>query len=102
MTLNKNDFKQWIITLRNDFHKYPEVSTLEKRTTQQICDVLKTLDVKVRKFDDLTGVVGLLQGVKKCSGENNKTIALRADIDALPMQELGNRSYKSKNNGVMQ
>ena len=94
------NFKEWIVNLRNDFHKHPEVSSLEKRTTQQICKVLKTLNVQVRTFDDLTGVVGLLQGAKKGSGEN-KTIALRADIDALPMQERGNKSYKSTNAGVM-
>jgi amidohydrolase len=94
------NFKNWIVNLRNDFHKHPEVSGNEERTTRQICKVLKTLNVQVQTFDDLTGVVGLLQGAKKGSGKN-KTIALRADIDALPMQERGNNSYKSTNAGVM-
>jgi amidohydrolase len=96
----KDEFKKWISALRNDFHKHPELSTLEKRTTEKICEVLKTLNVPTRTFDDLTGAVGLLQGDKKGSGET-RTIALRADIDALPVQEPGNKSNKSVNDGVM-
>jgi len=97
---SQNDLKKWVIDLRNDFHKHPELSTLEKRTTKRICEVLKTLDVPTRTFDDITGVVGLLRGEKTGTGEN-KTIALRADIDALPVQEPGSKSYKSIHDGVM-
>ncbi len=97
---SQNDLKKWVIDLRNDFHKHPELSTFEKRTTERICEVLKTLNVPTRTFDDLTGVVGLLQGEQTGSGEN-RTIALRADIDALPVQEPGNKSYKSIYDGVM-
>ncbi len=97
---SQDDLKKWVINLRNDFHKHPELSTLEKRTTERICEVLKTLDVSIRTFDDLTGVVGLLQGEKTGSGEN-RTIALRADIDALPVQESGSKRYKSIHAGVM-
>jgi amidohydrolase len=97
---SQDDLKKWVINLRNDFHKHPELSTLEKKTTERICEVLKTLDVPTRTFDDLTGVVGLIQGEKKGSGEN-RTIALRADIDALPVQESGSKRYKSIHAGVM-
>jgi amidohydrolase len=100
MKPDKNDFKQWIVNLRNDFHKHPELSTLEKRTTRQICEVLKTLDVQPKTFDDLTGLTGLLQGENQ-SLKKSKTIALRADIDALPMQERVEKSCKSINDGVM-
>jgi len=100
MSSHPNEFKKWLIELRNDFHKYPELSLLEKRTTQQICNVLETLNVPVQTFDDLTGVVGLLRGEGEKTGEN-RTIALRADIDALPMQELGDKSYKSTHDGIM-
>jgi len=100
MSAGQNEFKQWIVDLRNDFHKHPELSTLEKRTTRQICDVLKTLNVQVRTFDDMTGVVGILEGEKK-DPKKIKTIALRADIDALPIQEMVNKSNKSIHAGVM-
>ncbi|MCP4021405.1 MAG: amidohydrolase, partial [Desulfobacteraceae bacterium] len=94
------ELKKWLISLRNDFHKYPELSCREKRTTRQICKVLKTLDVQIQTFDDLTGVVGLFSGEKQ-GPEKGRTIALRADIDALPMQEPGNKDYKSINDGIM-
>ncbi|MBW2658542.1 MAG: amidohydrolase [Deltaproteobacteria bacterium] len=100
MTASQNKLNQWVIDLRNYFHKYPELSGVEKRTTGKICEILESLDVQVKTFDDITGVVGLLQGGQKSSGEN-KTLALRADIDALPVQEAGNKSYKSVNDGIM-
>ncbi len=96
----QNDFKKWVIALRDDFHKHPELSSFEKRTTEQICNVLETLDVPTRTFDDLTGAVGLLQG-EKAGSEKSRTIALRADIDALPLQEMGDKGNKSINDGVM-
>ena len=100
MSSRQNELKQWVINLRNDFHKHPELSSVEKRTTRKICEVLKTLNVQFRTFDDLTGAIGLLHGEKTGTGKS-KTIALRADIDALPVQESGNKSYKSIYDGVM-
>ncbi len=100
MSSSQNELKQWVINLRNDFHKHPELSSVEKRTTRKICEVLKTLNVQFRTFDDLTGAIGLLHGEKTGTGKS-KTIALRADIDALPVQESGNKSYKSIYDGVM-
>jgi metal-dependent amidase/aminoacylase/carboxypeptidase family protein len=40
MPAGKNEFKEWIVNLRNDFHKHPELSANEKRTTKKICEVL--------------------------------------------------------------
>ena len=100
MPVGKSEFKQWMVDLRNDFHQHPELSTHEKRTTKQICKVLNTLNVQVRTFDDITGVVGVLKGNNQRSPKN-RTLALRADIDALPMQEAGEKTYKSINSGVM-
>lgn len=100
MTACQNEFKQWIVDLRNDFHKHPELSTLEKRTTRQICRELNTLNAEVLTFDDMTGVVGVLTGEKKAP-HTSRTIAVRADIDALPIQEIGDKDYTSIHPGVM-
>ncbi len=100
MSTCQNEFKQWIVDLRNDFHKHPELSTLEKRTTRQICKQLKTLDVQVRTFDDMTGAMGVLKGEEQ-DPHKGRTIALRADIDALPIQEMANKSNTSIHAGVM-
>ncbi len=100
MSACQNEFKQWIVDLRNDFHKHPELSGLEKRTTRQICKQLKTLDAKVQTFDDMTGAVAVFKG-KAQDPQKGKTIALRADIDALPIQEMINKGNKSIHAGVM-
>ncbi len=90
------DFLKWLIDVRRDFHMHPEVSHEEKRTTDKIIEILKGLDIEVQTFEKMSGAVGLIRG----SG-GVPTIALRADIDALPIQELNNIPYKSINDGVM-
>lgn len=92
--------KEWLISLRNDFHMHPELSMEEKETTRRICKVLKKYDVEIRTFDDMTGVVGVVRGGKK-EGGGGRTLALRADIDALPVQEQGDRVHGSVIDGVM-
>ena len=88
--------KKTIISTRRDFHKYPELSFQEKRTSKIVAEKLESFGINVSKNIGKTGVVGVLQGSKK-----GKTIALRADMDALPIQEIGNLPYKSVNDGVM-
>jgi len=90
------DFLKWLIDVRRDFHMHPEVSHQEKRTTDKIIEILKGLDIEVQTFKTMSGAVGLIKG----SG-GGPTIALRADIDALPIQELNNIPYRSINDGVM-
>ncbi|MBT8372216.1 MAG: amidohydrolase [Deltaproteobacteria bacterium] len=75
---------------------HPEISHQEKRTTAKIVEILKELNCEVQEFDDMTGVVGLIKGA-----QNGPTIGLRADIDALPIEELNEVPYKSQNPGVM-
>ena len=75
---------------------HPEISHQEKRTTNRIAEILKEFECEVQLFDDLTGAVGIIRGV-----ENGATIGLRADIDALPIQELNDIPYKSQNPGAM-
>lgn len=85
-----------IIKNRRDFHKYPELSFQEYRTSKIVAKLLKKYGLEVYEKVGKTGVVGLLKGAKK-----GKTIALRADMDALPIQETSNLEYKSINDGVM-
>ncbi len=86
----------YLVKLRRKFHEYPETSFEEFKTSQMIATELKKLGLKVKTGIAKTGVVGLLQ-----SGKKGKTIALRADMDALPVQEQTNLPYASKNNGRM-
>jgi amidohydrolase len=87
----------WLSKIRQDFHKHPELSNQEFRTTGKIKEILCQLGVKIQEFADLeTGVVGLIT----CQ-PGEKTLALRADIDALPMTQLNDVPYKSVNEGVM-
>ena len=89
-------FHQWLSETRRDFHMHPEISHQEKRTTQRIAEILKELGCEVQLFDDMTGAVGMIRGA-----QNGPTIGLRADIDALPIQELNDIPYKSQNPGAM-
>ena len=72
--------KDEIISLRRDIHEHPELSFKEFRTTELIVDYLKSHGIEVNRPTP-TGAVGLIRG----NGEG-KTIALRADIDALPIK----------------
>ena len=88
--------RQWLSDTRRDFHMHPEISHQETRTTAKIVKILNALGCEVREFDDMTGAVGLIKGA-----QDGPTIGLRADIDALPIQELNDVPYKSKNPGAM-
>lgn len=85
-----------IIETRRDIHKYPELSFQEHRTAELVATKLSSLGIEVQKGIGKTGVIGDLIG-----NGDGPTIALRADMDALPIQETGDVSYKSVNNGIM-
>jgi amidohydrolase len=89
------EISPWLSKVRRDFHMYPELGMEEFRTQRKICEYLDEFGISYKKMAK-TGVVGEIKG-------NNafKTIALRADMDALPILEKNNVSYKSQNNGVM-
>jgi len=88
--------KDQIISTRRVIHQYPELAFEEHRTAKLVGDRLASLGIEVQAGIGKTGVVGTLYGKN-----GGKTIALRADMDALPMQETGDVPYKSKNDGVM-
>jgi amidohydrolase len=88
--------KQKMIDLRRDFHQYPELGLQEFNTARKVEGVLKALGLETRMFVNGTGVRGFLRG-----SEPWETIALRADMDALPIQEETDLPYQSQNKGVM-
>jgi len=85
-----------IIEIRRDIHEYPELSMEEKRTGALVAKELQNLGLDVSTGWVAHGVVGILKG--KHPG---KTIMLRADMDALPIQEATGLPYASKVKGVM-
>jgi len=89
-------FLNWLVDVRRDLHMHPELSMQETRTTQKIISIFESLDIPVRPLPESPGAVGLVQG-----GKPGPTIALRADIDALPIQELNEIPYKSLNKNIM-
>jgi amidohydrolase len=84
-----------IIAWRRDFHRHPEVAFEETRTSAVLREFLESLGLSVRSAAG-TGLVAVLEG--KPGG---KTVALRADMDALPVQEEGEKEYASLNRGAM-
>jgi len=85
-----------IISTRRDIHKHPELAFDEHRTAKLVTNQLASMNIDIQTGIGKTGVVGRLKG-----NGNGKTIALRADMDALPIQETSNISYKSINDGIM-
>ena len=79
--------------IRRDFHRFPELGFKEKRTKEKIASYLKELGLDVHYG---VGIVGVLR-----AGEGNKVVGLRADMDALPINETNTHDYISKNKGVM-
>ncbi len=84
-----------LIKIYRSLHQYPELGWQEYMTSKLIAETLKSLGLKVKTGIGKTGVVGLIKG------SNNKCIALRADMDALPIEEDTNLPYSSKNKGIM-
>lgn len=79
-----------MIALRRDFHAHPELGFKEERTSDIIYNYLKDLDLEVERIAK-TGVVAILRGTKA-----GKTVMLRSDIDAIPVQEENDLPFKSK------
>ena len=80
-----------LVTWRRDIHSNPELSNQEVRTAKLVADHLTSLGIEVKTKVGGTGVVGVLKG-----GLPGKTVALRADMDALPVAEVTNLPFASK------
>ncbi|HDP26464.1 MAG TPA: amidohydrolase, partial [Deltaproteobacteria bacterium] len=89
-------YQEEMIRLRRDFHQHPELGFQEKRTAGVIAEYLRTVGVSIQEGIGKTGVIGLLSG--KLPG---KTLLLRADMDALPIQEQTGAAYASVHENIM-
>ena len=90
-----NELVKEVIKIRRYLHKYPEISEKEYNTCKYIRNYLNNIGIN-NKVIGKTGVVGTL-----IKDEDFPTVAIRAEIDALPINEENTFEYKSKNNGVM-
>ncbi len=87
--------KDQLIAWRREFHENPELTWQEERTGNRVAEELEKMGVEVKRMAR-TGVLGIINGEKP-----GKIVALRADMDALPITEANDLPYKSKNAGVM-
>ncbi|MFT8319652.1 MAG: amidohydrolase [Bacillus sp. (in: firmicutes)] len=90
------DMYEQMVEWRRHMHQYPELSFQEVETAKMIGDILESYGIEVKRNVGGRGVVGKIYGEKP-----GKTIALRADFDALPIQDEKDVPYKSKIPGVM-
>lgn len=88
-----------MVALRRDLHEHPELAFEEVRTSGIVAQRLRSLGLEVQTGIAKTGVVGLLRGGASQAGA--KTIAIRADMDALPIHELNEIDYRSTVDGKM-
>ncbi|MFH1239345.1 MAG: M20 family metallopeptidase [bacterium] len=94
MTMDKS-LQNKLSKIYRSLHQYPELGWQEYKTSRLIAQTLKNAGIKVKTGVGKTGVVSLLDT------PGNKCLALRADMDALPIKEATNLLYASKNKGVM-
>jgi amidohydrolase len=86
-----------VVAMRRHLHSFPELSFQEHNTSAYVWQQLDDLGITKKKRMATTGVVALIEG----KNPSKKTIALRGDMDALPIIETNDVSYKSQNHGIM-
>ena len=92
-------YEGYIIEQRRWFHAHPELSWEEFGTTDHIQEELEKMGLEVHRFEGRPGCTAMIYGGKAVPGA--KTVALRADIDALPVEEKTGLPFASENPGVM-
>src|SRR5438046_6727224 len=85
-----------IIKTRREIHQRPELAYKEKATAKLVAERLRGLGIEVRTGVGGTGVLGILRGPAL-----GRVVALRADMDALPIEEMADIDLRSKENGEM-
>jgi hippurate hydrolase len=88
----EGEMREW----RHDIHAHPELGFEEERTAAIVAAKLQSFGIEVHKGIGKTGVVGILK-----SGNAKRTVGLRADMDALPIQETNSFAHKSRHDGGM-
>ncbi len=96
ITRSVENLNEWIINIRRDIHKTPELSMDEFQTKEKIKKYLDEIGIDYYEFETHRGIVAQI-----IANSSYETIAIRADIDALPIKEKNNTPYKSKNEGIM-
>ena len=90
----EEDIRQYIVSMRREFHMHPELSGQEEETSRRICMELERMNIPFQKVETHS-VIGKLE-----RGQGKK-LAIRADMDALPLSELTEVPWKSRNENVM-
>ena len=93
------DMLPQLVAWRRDFHMHPELGFQEQRTAGIVADHLRSLGLEVATEVGGTGVVAVIDGER--TTQDAPTVLLRFDMDALPIEEISEKPYRSKNIGVM-
>ena len=86
-----------LTAIRRDLHAHPELAYQETRTADKVAELLSSWGLAVHRGLGVTGVVGTLRGQR----DNGRAVGLRADMDALPLQEANTFAHASTHKGVM-
>src|SRR4030095_2528824 len=87
---------EWMIALRRQLHRHPELAYDEIQTSALVCRTLDELNIRYQTGFAVTGVVATL------GQESGRSVALRADMDALPIQEMADGPFRSEIAGKRQ
>lgn len=90
------DLLPQMIEWRRHLHQYPEIGFHEVKTAEYVAGILQDFDLEVHRGLGGTGIIGVLEGRKK-----GRIVGIRSELDALPIEEANDISYKSKSCGVM-
>ncbi|WKN42483.1 M20 metallopeptidase family protein [Tunicatimonas pelagia] len=91
------ELAEQVVSYRHHLHQHPELSFQEYQTARFVAETLTSFGLSPQTGVADTGVVALIEG----KNPSSRTVALRADMDALPIREANDVPYKSKNEGVM-
>jgi amidohydrolase len=86
----------WMVEIRRDLHRHPELGLEEHRTSARVCELLDEMGIEYQAGLAGTGVVGLIPG-----HNDGSAVALRADLDALPLEDAKQTTYRSQVPGKM-